>query len=70
MTIRERVAEGKSVRVAQLADETGMPQSTIYNLVKTGRIEAIRIGRGIVITARAARPLLGMDAASEAKAAA
>ena len=65
MTVRERVAAGRSVRVNALADEVGLPASTLYAWVRQKKLEAIRYESAVLIPAAAARPLLGMVEATE-----
>lgn len=62
MNVRERVALGRSVRVPHLADEVGLPASTLYAWVKTGKLAAIRFENTLLIPASEARRLLDMPA--------
>ena len=60
MGVRERVAAGRSVRVNALADEVGLPASTLYAWVRQKKLDAIRFEGAVLIPAAAARPLLGL----------
>ncbi len=60
MNVRERVGLGRSVRVPALADEVGLPASTLYAWIKAGKLDVIRYESTILIPAAAAKPLLGM----------
>lgn len=64
MTVRERVAAGRSVRVNALADEVGLPASTLYAWVRLKKLDAIRFEGAVLIPAAAAKPLLGMAVAA------
>lgn len=65
MSVRTRVAEGKSNRVKALADELGVRPNTIYKRALRGELESLRLGRVVMIPARAAAPLLGMPVPAE-----
>ncbi len=58
MNVRERVALGRSVRVPPLAEEVGLPDSTIYAWIKAGKLKAIRFENTLLIPASEARRLL------------
>lgn len=60
MSVRELVIQGRPVRVRPLAAEAGVSAAALYNLIKEKKIEAIRIGRSVVVPPHAARPLLGI----------
>lgn len=60
MDIREAVMQDRPVRVGPLAKEVGVSAATLYNLIRQEKIEAIRVGRSLIVPPHAARPLLGM----------
>lgn len=52
-------AEPISVRVSAAVKLTGIPRSTLYELIKSGHIETIKIGRSTFIPYRCLKKLLG-----------
>lgn len=48
-----------SVRIAMAVKITGIPRSTIYELIKSGQIDTVKIGRSTFIPYRCLRNLVG-----------
>ena len=48
-----------SVRIATAVKLTGIPRSTLYELIKSGEIETVKIGRSTFIPYRCLRRLVG-----------
>jgi excisionase family DNA binding protein len=48
-----------SVRIATAVKLTGIPRTTLYELIKSGEIETIKIGRSTFIPYRCLRRLVG-----------
>ncbi|GJE14276.1 MULTISPECIES: hypothetical protein [Methylobacterium] len=61
MNVRADVTAGKSVPVGPLAREAGVSASGLYGLIARGEVGSIRIGKRIVVPAKVAAALLGMD---------
>lgn len=55
------VKEGRPVAVAALAHASGWPCSTIYDSIKRGEIEVVRIGSAMRVKPSSARRLLGIE---------
>ncbi|GJE57348.1 hypothetical protein [Methylobacterium thuringiense] len=55
-----RIREGKNVRVAALADAIGMSRGGLYGAIEAGDVEAVKIGRAVLVPARVAGRLLGI----------
>lgn len=53
--------EQKFLTVAEVAEVLRMSKMTIYRLINSGELEAVRIGRSFRIPEEAARKLLGGD---------
>jgi hypothetical protein len=61
--VRARALAGKNVRVRPLASAAGVSPGAIYQGIKAGNVEAVSLGRAKLVTAPAARRLLGIEAA-------
>lgn len=48
-----------SVRIATAVRLTGIPRTTLYELIKSGEIETVKIGRSTFIPFRCLRRLVG-----------
>jgi excisionase family DNA binding protein len=48
-----------SVRIATAVKLTGIPRTTLYELIKSGEIETVKIGRSTFIPYRCLRRLIG-----------
>ena len=48
----------KPYRLRELADKTGLSYITIWRAVQAGEIEAIRLGRSVLIPAKEAHRLI------------
>ena len=48
-----------SVRIAPAVKLTGIPRTTLYELIKSGEIETVKIGRSTFIPYRCLRRLVG-----------
>ena len=57
----KRAREGKNVKVPPLAEATGLSLNGFYAAVRRGEIEAVRIGRAVVIPGREALRLLSAE---------
>lgn len=55
-----RIRDGKNVRVAPLADAIGMSRGGLYGAIEAGDVEAVKIGRAVLVPARVAAHLLGI----------
>jgi hypothetical protein len=65
MNVRERVLRGLAVRVRPLSEEAGVPVSSIHAWIARGKVESYRFEGVVFVTARGARPLLGMAEPAE-----
>jgi excisionase family DNA binding protein len=54
----ETLTEPISVRVSTAVKLTGIPRSTLYELIKSGEIETVKIGRSTFIPYRCLRRLV------------
>ncbi|TXN76573.1 excisionase [Methylobacterium sp. WL8] len=61
LELLERIRNGKNVRVAALADAIGMSRGGLYGAIDAGDVEAVKIGRAVLVPAHVARKLLGMQ---------
>lgn len=52
-------AEPISVRIAVAVRLTGIGRSTLYELIKSGEIETVKVGRSTLIPYRCLKKLLG-----------
>ena len=43
--------ERLAYRVSEVARLTGLPKSTIYGLLRSGTLESIQVGRGVLVPA-------------------
>ena len=43
--------ERLTYRVSEVARLTGLPRSTIYGLLRSGMLESIQVGRGVLVPA-------------------
>ena len=50
-----------SVRIATAVKLTGIPRTTLYELIKSGEIETVKIGRPTCIPHRCLRRVVGVD---------
>jgi excisionase family DNA binding protein len=41
------------LRVAEVARRLGLPRSTVYHLVRTGRLPAVRLSPGVILVPEA-----------------
>ena len=57
----KRAREGKNVKVPPLAEAAGLSLNGFYAAIRRGEIEAVRIGRAVVIPGREALRLLSAD---------
>lgn len=48
-----------SVRIAMAVKLTGIPRSTLYELIKSGEIDTIKLGRSTFIPYRCLKKLMG-----------
>jgi excisionase family DNA binding protein len=48
-----------SVRIATAVKLTGIPRTTLYELIKSGEIETVKVGRSTFIPYRCLRRLVG-----------
>lgn len=48
-----------SVRISTAVKLTGIPRTTLYELIKSGEIETVKIGRSTFIPYRCLRRLIG-----------
>lgn len=48
-----------SVRIATAVKLTGIPRTTLYELIKSGEIETVKIGRSTFIPYRCLRRIVG-----------
>ncbi len=55
------LTEGRAVGVRPLARELGLSAGGLYRAVARGEVQAVRIGRRVVIPAAVARRLLGLE---------
>lgn len=55
-----RIRQGKNVRVAPLADAIGMSRGGLYGAIEAGDVDAVKIGRAVLVPARVAAHLLGI----------
>lgn len=62
--IRCRAAAGKNVRATPLAEAAGMSRAAFYAAIKRGDIEAVQVGRSLLVPGREALRLLGLQASS------
>jgi len=53
--------KGKYISISQLANILGISRIAVYKKVKSGQIEAIRIGRNFAIPYKYAAEILGKD---------
>lgn len=60
--LMRRIAEGKNVKVAALADAIGISKGGLYLAIRRGEVEAVNVGTAVFVPAREARRLLGLDA--------
>ncbi len=58
-TVTEQLHRRETLTVTELAEVLGIGRGTAYQLVRTGRIRSLRIGRRVVIPSSAVRELLG-----------
>ncbi|QNQ09638.1 helix-turn-helix domain-containing protein [Sphingomonas alpina] len=56
---QELPAEPISVRVATAVKLTGIGRSTLYELIKSGQVETVKIGRSTFIPYRSLKKLIG-----------
>lgn len=63
--IFSRIKAGKNVRVAQLADAIGMSRGGLYGAIEAGDVEAVKLGRAVLVPARVAAKLLGIRPEAE-----
>lgn len=56
----KRAREGRPLKVPDLADATGFSRNALYQAIKRGELDAIRLGRAAVVPAPAALRLLGI----------
>lgn len=56
--LEELVGEPISVRVAMAVRLTGIGRSTLYELIKSGEIETVKIGRSTLIPYRCLKKLV------------
>ncbi len=59
--LKKALDEGMPVRVRPVAKGAGLSPNTIYSAVARGEVESVRVGKSILIPARVARRLLGLD---------
>lgn len=64
--IRARILAGKNVPVPPLAEEVGISRNGLYQAIKRGEVESVKIGRAIFVPAHEGRRLLGIDDARAA----
>lgn len=55
-----RIRDGKNVRVAPLAEAIGLSRGGLYQAIEAGDVEAVKLGRAVLVPAHVARRLLGM----------
>lgn len=65
--IVKRAREGRPLKVPDLAEASGFSRNVLYQAIKRNELDAIRLGRAVVVPAPAALKLLGIK--SEAAAA-
>lgn len=56
---KELPTEPVSVRIATAVKLTGIGRSTLYELIKSGEIETVKIGRSTLIPYRCLKKLVG-----------
>lgn len=59
--ILERARAGKNVKVPPLAEAVGLSVNGFYAAVRRGDIEAIRVGRAVMVPGREALRLLSAE---------
>ena len=47
----DQVMDRLTYRVSEVARLTGLPRSTIYGLLRSGMLECIQVGRGVLVPA-------------------
>lgn len=57
----ERIRNGLNVRVGDLAPVIGITEQGLWRAIRENRVESIRIGRCVLVPARAAAPLVGIQ---------
>lgn len=62
----KRAREGHPLKVPDLAQATGFSRNALYQAIKRGELDAIRLGRAAVVPARAALRLLGIKPEDDA----
>lgn len=60
MNVRDRIRQGKNVRVRPLAEEAGISASAVYRWIDEKKLEAVEFQGTVTIPAHAAARLLGM----------
>lgn len=60
MSVRAEVLAGRDARVRPVAQEAGLPASTLYSMIAKGEIEARKLGACVILPNAAARRILGL----------
>ena len=48
-------------RIAELSSRTGIPKTTLYDAVRKGQVQALRLGEAVYVPEQEAKRLLGVD---------
>lgn len=59
--VRQRIRDGLNVKVPDFAPVYGDTRSALYRQIREKRVEAVRSGRTLYLTARVAGPLIGIE---------
>lgn len=58
MIVKEAANTRRAMSVNEAADALGLGRSTVYGLLKSGQLEAIRLGRRTIVTSSSIDRLL------------
>ncbi|MCJ2092795.1 hypothetical protein MKK67_09815 [Methylobacterium sp. J-072] len=59
--VLERLKNGLNVKVPDFAPCYGDSEAAIYRQIREKKLEAVRVGRSLYLTARVAGPLVGIE---------